>query len=950
MVFIGQNKVYANVHEYPSASGGNLYAVASRCANPTRCPNTTPQGVYLHAPVSFNKINFDASATYFDVSVDDLCFQSGGLGIDYSSLGVPGSCRLGDVSIQICGTNNQGNKRTDAGCFMADAASLGNNYTFNLEVSGSGTGRRDMFAPPHDGVRTIYIAVQQNVTGLNGMRFRARAYTVFGIETDNTKIGFGESLDPTDSIYPQSIVHLPLSSNGEETITLRFKPPCTFTGNSFEIEWFDADRPPSDTPRDDNINWTLTKMAKPNSPAVTRSAQYFANNRGIPNLDEYLGGQSYKRRQLIRNSDMEIEADNEYEWQWTSVNNNNGVQFYLPFSSADTVLKCDKPPTVGKLSVSGTANCEFVSGWAIDQNDPNKELSIRIYRDRPQGQSGSVTVTGGYRADDEEPRIPNPPAWVDNDDREDHGFNVNIRSHISGGVTRTFYIYSNEVDVNGNLTSNYELRLTETVTCPLPSGNKPTGRISASCDFTNRALDVSVAITVEDADSPNPTTQQYTVDFYIDRAPPSSASGTTVTTTIDGVKTAIFKSTAHFDLNTHDVRAVIRGVNNAGANAVPNSTTLQQLSVLPCQLSCSTDRPIPNTAYPQTTYRNEPNRPGNQVVNVHIKNNGTTDIPIRLDIVDVHFPQRADPPGSFNPGDSVSAPLGPFPQTNQPMYNYITGSRGAPMTVIKPGEVATYASPGFSLNNFPQGVYPILVRFGGIDFAPNCGSFIISYAPYLKVFGGEVFAGSKLGDSTDLVNCPGWGRDSISTEGSIDSFTTGNRGSSTNLATYSIGETKSFNSAGQRTLAPISPLGLTFRNVPSTPYGSIGVDHCPYDYFNKKLPEGPNGTVNKTSGTNRFNAAATNNWIDTLSGSSRGSYYFNTSGTPLLLGGQSILNGTSCSTNNPKSITLYVDGSVQIAGNIIFSDAAPTCALRVPRFILVARGNIHVSANVTRLD
>lgn len=470
-----------------------------------------------------------------------------------------------------------------------------------------------------------------------------------------------------------------------------------------------------------------------------------------------------------------------------------------------------------------------------------------------------------------------------------------------------------------------------------------------------------VEITTPDADAPNPSTQQYTVDFYIDRSPPSTANGTAISTTVNGVKTAIYKSSTHFDLNLHDVRAVIRGVDSSGAISTPHSNTLSRNSVLPCQVTCTTDRPVAGSAYPPTAYKLEPNQ-GSQTVYVHIRNNGITNIPVNLERVDVHFPSKAAPPAPFDPGDSIGPPLGTFPITNQPMYNYVTGSQGAQMTVIRPGEIATFASASFSVVNFPHGVYPILVRFGGIDFTPTCGSFVIGYAPYMKVFGGDIFAGTRLGASDDNINCPGWGIDlplpfpnsNQKNDGLIYAQTTGNRGASSNLGVFALNEIEGFLSAGQRYLgigAPLPPRGLTFNNV-SSPNGRIGFEHCPYDYFGNRLPNGVNGTVDKSGALNRFNAAATSTWISNLSGSSKGSYIFNTSGTPLLFGSQNILNGSSCipTVAPPRDINLYVDGDVRIAGNIQYQPEAPTCANRVPRFRLIVRGNIYVHSNVTRLD
>ncbi|HLB66374.1 MAG TPA: hypothetical protein VJJ78_02145 [Candidatus Saccharimonadales bacterium] len=226
------------------------------------------------------------------------------------------------------------------------------------------------------------------------------------------------------------------------------------------------------------------------------------------------------------------------------------------------------------------------------------------------------------------------------------------------------------------------------------------------------------------------------------------------------------------------------------------------------------------------------------------------------------------------------------------------------------GSAAVFTTPTL---NQSAGQYNITWSLSGGRANPvNCtGTIKLSPKPYLRVYGGDVLAGSGFGTScTQPV-------------AQILAFNKGNGiGAGVQYAAQGIGGITEFASALGRTSQPIPNTGLTFANVGSgvdpTWGGSFGAGICAKDYFSD------------VSGSNVFDPGAT-------------------------LGGSLTIPGTGGDTyntiDNERRIILKHDGDVTITGNIMYNDSGGWTDLsQIPSFYLIVRGNIKISRDVTRLD
>ena len=200
----------------------------------------------------------------------------------------------------------------------------------------------------------------------------------------------------------------------------------------------------------------------------------------------------------------------------------------------------------------------------------------------------------------------------------------------------------------------------------------------------------------------------------------------------------------------------------------------------------------------------------------------------------------------------------------------------------------------------------------------------IANKPYVKVFGGDITAGSGLATAPDTCTSnANAGTTAWNQRGSA-----GFAGAGTQYAALALGTINDF-ATGQNTAASI-PSGLAFANqgVSGTDQsngvfgGSFGSVPCIPDYYSTMpgtttpLPSPPTAS-NLTTGV-----------------------YSNTSGGQVQLAGGSI--------NPGNRITVFVDGDVYISSNITYTGAWSSD--KIPLFELVVRGNIYVGSNVTQLD
>jgi len=189
--------------------------------------------------------------------------------------------------------------------------------------------------------------------------------------------------------------------------------------------------------------------------------------------------------------------------------------------------------------------------------------------------------------------------------------------------------------------------------------------------------------------------------------------------------------------------------------------------------------------------------------------------------------------------------------------------------------------------------------------------------------GRDVFSGGSFASGQNA--CLG----STPTPSGIDAFVKGagplTRGSGSQLGALGLGPINQFGSAIDRPAPPIGVLptaldGLTFANSGS-PKGNLGLtSHCIPDYYST-MPTSAN-----TSGP-----------IDT---SISGAYSRN---GPLSLGSLVVGDGAH--------VAIYVNGDVNINGNIVFANSTGWASTdHVPSFYLIATGNINIASGVSQLD
>lgn len=229
--------------------------------------------------------------------------------------------------------------------------------------------------------------------------------------------------------------------------------------------------------------------------------------------------------------------------------------------------------------------------------------------------------------------------------------------------------------------------------------------------------------------------------------------------------------------------------------------------------------------------------------------------------------------------------------------------------------------------------------------------------PYFKTYGSDVFSGgwfnsgtscdtstdSKYQDPNYSDPASGFSRDDrtggILSYAKKDGAGRSAGGASSQFGVFALGiiegsdpELYGFYSVGAQALtAPTSRNLLTFANDGSTATvwggkfdGSVRQSNCIPDYYSKLPSPAPPGLASLSS--------STPSGVYTASAGGGTNYALNNSVVTLGLG---------------IKITIYVDGNVFIGQNIVYQLDKVN---NVPKFALVAKGNIYIDPGVTQLD
>lgn len=228
----------------------------------------------------------------------------------------------------------------------------------------------------------------------------------------------------------------------------------------------------------------------------------------------------------------------------------------------------------------------------------------------------------------------------------------------------------------------------------------------------------------------------------------------------------------------------------------------------------------------------------------------------------------------------------------------------SPTTIAVPAAAGTYTVTGTITSSF------------AVD-GPCSATVTRTAYPYLRTYGADVWAGGGFGSTCTPAQAHIYAYSSGSGTSAI--------GSSAQFGVTAVLNIKQFYSSSLRSeLGTNIPLtGTTFSNTAgdATYGGAYGAGLCATDYY---------GSVSDPNNPIPFGA-------------------LNRSGRQRL----PITPGSNISSFTvPKGVQVvaYTTGDVTINGNIVYDSSARSSTDDIPYFVLVVKGNIRVTPNVTRLD
>lgn len=378
----------APAYNYPDDGDATHYLSVSR----------NGVGINLNAPYSYLKANYSPGTVYHDIEITDACYFNNVDGGTTIAAGgnKPNSCRAGDVEFFVCPStpsgSYDGNMKTNGQCYRADPANWPGGTTTQLlrfADSGCGCGAYELNMPEINGEHWLYVVAEMKVMGLNGFKVRSVSRNGSLAAAGNTRVGLGGQMST-----PLSLVHLPLGA-GDTQFRARFQVPCNNNSGSFQLGWFDADRPPSTTPQDPNISWTLYNETSGQS-LTSGTMAFFASM----SEDTYLGGNNVDGPNGTGNITIgnagffRVQAGDNYRFEWNGVNNNNGVQLKIPFDEADSGSSC------------ASASCTFVNaGPATIGANSTFSVVIRLTNNTGHNWTAAATTGGsGHKVGSSGPR------------------------------------------------------------------------------------------------------------------------------------------------------------------------------------------------------------------------------------------------------------------------------------------------------------------------------------------------------------------------------------------------------------------------------------------------------------------------------------------------------------------------------------------------------------------
>lgn len=274
-------------------------------------------------------------------------------------------------------------------------------------------------------------------------------------------------------------------------------------------------------------------------------------------------------------------------------------------------------------------------------------------------------------------------------------------------------------------------------------------------------------------------------------------------------------------------------------------------------------------------------------------------------------PSTPEPGQNFTATVSVNYSGGTPSQPGQTMSLNVGGFySNANAAYATSGGVASFTTPTLNRPNPGQHNVTWSLSGGGANSGSCTDTITVAAKPYLRVYGGDVLAGSGFGSACTPTD-----------NAEILAFNSGSGiGAGAQYGVQSIGSITEFGSALTRNQPPEPDIGLTFANTGGGFGGNFGVENiCAKDYFSD------------VSGSNVHNPGATIGGAATVPGTSSADTYD--------------------SVDNGRRVILKRDGDVVINGNIAYAgDGSWTDISQIPSLYLIVRGNIYIARGVTRLD
>jgi hypothetical protein len=218
-----------------------------------------------------------------------------------------------------------------------------------------------------------------------------------------------------------------------------------------------------------------------------------------------------------------------------------------------------------------------------------------------------------------------------------------------------------------------------------------------------------------------------------------------------------------------------------------------------------------------------------------------------------------------------------------------------------------------------------------VAFAANA---VADTRPYLKTYGGDVMTGGNYNNVNTCDTSPSSNYQDPNTVpvdsrrgGILTYINTSRGGASGQYGVLSVGQIENNGGAGYGFYSGGNLAGLTSLTFANTSGAGLfdganrQLSSCIPDYFSMRGTTQTLPTVGST-----INAG----------GLASGKYYF---------------KPDPASTINPgQDITIYIDGSITIDANITFAGNGNYSVDNLPKFAIVAKGDIFISKNVSQLD